>query len=338
MLDSGLLLAVNVSGILNWGVGFLSDMAIFAILALALNFQWGYLGIFNVGIVAFFMVGAYVSALLTVGPPGDFESYVGGFDLPVPIGWIGGALAAGLLGLIVGLPALRLRKDFLAIITIGLATILRSVATTVDGLVNRSSGIHAIPRLFGDLVDGSDYRWVLLGISGVALAAVFLVFRMLLASPYGRVLRAVRDNEEAAEAYGKHPFFLRMQVFIVGGIVMGFAGALWGHNVRAISPLGFTDLLGTFLVWAMVMTGGSGNNKGVVFGAFIVGFLWFGISLFQGSLPAFIESNAFQIRQFMTGLLIVLFLLFRPQGLIPESSRISRFIPKAINRPQAKEG
>ncbi len=322
------LMQLNTSGVLNWGVGFLTNMAVFAILALALNLQWGYGGIFNVGVVAFFMVGAYTSAVLTLGAPGEFESYVGGWSLPVPVGWIGGMVAAAFLGLLIGLPALRLRRDFLAIVTIGLATILRNVASTVEGLVNRTSGLHAFPRLFGDFVDGSDYRWVAFGISLSILLASYIVVNGLLLSPWGRVLRGIRDNEETAQASGKSLFFFRTQAFIVGGMLMGLAGAVWAHNVRAISPSAFTDLFGTFLVWAMVMVGGSGNNRGVVIGAFFVGFLWFGVPLFQGFLPAGVESYIFQIRQFVLGLMIILVLIFRPQGIVPERAKVSRFIPK----------
>ncbi len=329
-IETFVILAINLPGVLNWGLGFITDLAIFAILALALNFQWGYTGLFNVGVVAFFMLGAYISALLTISPPGEFEKYIGGYSLPVGVGWVGAALGAGLLGIIVAVPGLRLRRDFLAIVTIGLATIFRSVASTLDGLVNRTAGLHAIPRIFSDVVEGSNYRWLLLGISLLSLAAVYVLVRGITASPYGRTLRSVRDNETASAAYGKNVFLFRMSAFAIGGMIMGFAGALWSHNIRAISPAGFTDLLGTFLIWVMVMVGGSGNNRGVILGAFVVGFLWFGMSLFQTSLPEFLQDNVFQIRQFMTGLLIVLFLLFRPKGLIPESARVSRFIPKLL--------
>ena len=139
-------LLVTFSGGLNWTVGFLTTAAIFAIVALALNVQWGYTGTINFGVVGFFGIGAYVSALLTLDPPGQFESYVGGLELPVPVGWIGGAIAGGLLALVVGLPTLRLRDDFLAIATIGIATILRSIANTQEGLVNRARGLNGIPR------------------------------------------------------------------------------------------------------------------------------------------------------------------------------------------------
>ncbi len=320
---------MGFEGILNWSVGFVSDMAIFAILALALNLQWGYGGVFNVGIVAFFMVGAYTSALITLDAPSSFESYLGGLSLPVPVGWVAAMFAAGVFGLLLGLPALRLRRDFLAIMTIAIAAIFRSTANTVEGLVNRSAGLHGIPRFFGSLVEGSDYRWVLLGIALFALATVYLTVRALTASPWGRALRAMRDNEETTQASGKNLFSVRTQAFVFGGMIIGLAGAMWAHNVRAIAPSAFNDLFGTFLVWAMLMVGGSGNNRGAIMGAFVVGFLWFGLALFQESLPDFLGSRIFQVRQFVIGLLVVLVLLFRPHGLLPEKAMISRFIPNS---------
>ncbi len=188
---------IAFTGGLNWTVGFLTTVAIFGILALGLNIQWGYTGTINFGVVAFFMVGAYTSAVLTLDPPREFESYVGGLELPVPVGWLGAMLAGALLALAVGLPTLRLRDDFLAIATIGIATILRSIANTQEGLVNRARGLNGIPRPLRDQATdaGLDYDWVLLAIAALALLAVYSVVHRATASPWGRVLRAIRENE-----------------------------------------------------------------------------------------------------------------------------------------------
>ena len=205
----------------NWTVGFLTTVGIFAIVALALNVQWGYTGVFNFGIVAFFMVGAYTSAILTLDRPGAFEDYVGGFSLPVPIGWLAAMGAAGVLALLIGLPTLRLRRDFLAIATIGVAAILRSVANSIEGLVNRGRGLNGIPRFLDEIATGEDYRWVLLGIVLVMLALVYLLVRRATGSPWGRVLRAIRENEDTAKAAGKDTVNFRMQSFVLGGMIMG---------------------------------------------------------------------------------------------------------------------
>ena len=329
---------ITFVGATNWTVGFLTTVAIFGILALALNLQWGYTGIFNFGIVAFFMVGAYTSAILTVDAPSQFEDYIGGYSLPVPIGWLGGAIAGGVLALIIGLPTLRLRRDFLAIATIGFAAILRSVAASTDNFVNQARGMNGIPRFLRDLetpwfvIEGRDYQWVLLAIATTMLLLSYIVVRAATASPWGRVLRALRDNEETTRSVGKHTTFYRMQAFVLGGMIMGLGGAIWAHRVGAIGPDSFSDLFGTFLVWTMVIIGGSGNNRGAILGALVVGLIWFGVPLIQEDLPDFLGSRVFMVRQFMIGLLIVAFLLLRPQGLIPEDPVVSRWVPRADRR------
>ena len=320
---------ITFSGGVNWTVGFLTTAAIFALVALGLNVQWGYTGTINFGVVAFFGVGAYASALLTLDAPGDFESYLGGWELPIPIGWLGGMVAGGILALLVGLPTLRLRDDFLAIATIGIATILRSIANTQEGLVNRARGLNGIPRPFEDLSRdlGVDYDWLLLVLISVVLLVVFLVVRGATASPWGRVLRAIRENEATAQSVGKMTTSYRMQSFVLGGALMGLAGAIWAHRIGTIAPDSF-DNLTTFLVWTMVIVGGSGNNRGVVLGALVVGFVWFGLPLIQEQLPDFLGTRVFMLRRVAIGLLIIGFVLSRPQGLLAEEARVSRFAPR----------
>ena len=264
---------VSFTGATNWTAGFITTVAIFGIVALGLNLQWGYTGVFNFGVVAFFLVGAYTSAILTVDAPGEFEDYVGGFSLPVPVGWLAGMGAGGALALLVGLPDVApAAGTFLAIATIGIAAILRSIANSQPGLVNRGRGLNGIPRFLDELASGDDYRWVLLGITVVMLVVVYLVVTRITGSPWGRVLRAIRENEDTAKASGKNTVNFRMQSFVLGGMIMGLAGAIWAHRIGTIAPTAFSDLFGTFLVWTMVMVGGSGNNRGVVLGAVVVGF------------------------------------------------------------------
>ena len=318
---------IALTGGLNWTVGFLTTVAILAILALGLNIQWGYTGTINFGVVAFFMVGAYTSAVLTLDPPREFESYVGGLELPVPVGWLGAMLAGALLALAVGLPTLRLRDDFLAIATIGIATILRSIANTQEGLVNRARGLNGIPRPLQHHASdmGLDYDWVLLAIAVTALLAVYLLVHRATASPWGRVLRAIRENEETARSVGKPTANYRVQSFVLGGVVMALAGAIWAHRTGTVAPDAFDNFF-TFLVWTMLIVGGSGNNRGAVLGALAVGLVWFGIPLIQEDLPDALGSRVFQLRQMLIGLVIVAFLLLRPQGLLPEEKTVSRHL------------
>lgn len=318
----------TLAGSINWSVGFITTVAIFAIVVLAMNVQWGYTGILNFGVVAFFMVGAYTSALLTLPPASGFNDYILGLELPILVGWLGGALAGAVLALLVGLPTLRLRLDFLAIATIGIAAILRTVASSADNFVNRGRGVNGLPRLFNDLVAGPDYKWVLLATTLTSLLLVYLLVRAATASPWGRVLRAIRDNEATAQAAGKPTVRYRMQAFVLGGAIMGFAGAVYAHRIGSIGPEAFTDLFGTFLPWTMLIVGGAGNNKGAVIGALVVGFFWFGTPLIQEELPKALGSQVFVLRQFFIGLLVVVFILWLPRGLVAEEAAVSRFLPR----------
>jgi len=327
---------VTFQGAVNWSVGFLTTVAIFAIVVLGLNVQWGYTGILNFGVVAFFMVGAYTSALLTLGPATGFNAYILGLDLPVLVGWLGAALAGALLALLVGLPTLRLRLDFLAIATIGIAEILRTFARSGNGLVNRNEGLNGIPGFLAGTVDRGDYKWLLLAIALASLLLVYLLVRAATESPWGRVLRAVRDNEATAQAAGKRTTVYRLQAFVLGGAIMGFAGALYAHRIGAISPPGFTDLFGTFLPYTMLIVGGAGNHRGVILGSLVVGFFWFGTPLVQESLPDAIGTNVFVWRQFFVGLLVVMFILWLPKGLIAEEARVSRFLPRVAGGPSLR--
>ncbi|MDA0270020.1 MAG: branched-chain amino acid ABC transporter permease [Chloroflexi bacterium] len=333
---------VSLSGVMNWSVGFFTTIAILGIVTLGLNIQWGYTGVFNFGIAAFLMVGAYTSALLTLPPAGDFQSYQLGLQLPVVVGWLGGAAAGAVLAFLIGMPTLRLRGDFLAIATIGMAAILRTVANTSEGLVNRARGLNGIPRFMGDYVEPSDYRWVLLATCVVALALVYLLVRAVTQSPWGRVLRAIRDNEATAQAAGKATVPYRMQSFVLGGAIMGFAGALWAHRVGTIAPDSFSDLFGTFFIWTMLIVGGSGNHLGAVVGTLVVGFFWFGTPLIQEDLPKALGTQVFVLRQFAIGLLVVAFILWLPKGLVPEQAPVSRFAPtahrSALDRLRARLG
>lgn len=326
LLPSPMLL-LTFSGVANWSVGFFTTVAILGIAVLGLNIQWGYTGVLNFGVAAFLMVGAYATALLTLPPASDFQAYQLGLELPVWVGWIGGAVAGGLLAFIIGLPTLRLRRDFLAIATIGVAAILRTIANTAEGFVNRARGLNGIPRFLGDSFDSSDYKWVLLVTTVVALLLCYLLVRAVTASPWGRVLRAVRDNEDTAQAAGKATVPFRMQSFVLGGALMGFAGALWAHRVGTIAPDAFSDLFGTFFIWTMLIVGGSGNHMGAVAGSVVVGLFWFGTPLIQEDLPQALGSQVLVLRQFAIGLLVVLAVLLMPKGLFPEQARVSRFAP-----------
>ncbi len=215
-------------GLFNYAIFMAIFIGIFAILALGLNIQWGITGLFNAGIAGFFAVGAYTSAIVT-GPAA--EGRIGGFELPVILGLLAAMVMAGLIAWPIGKITLRFRSDYLAIATIGVAEIIRLVAKSEDWLTNSARGLTGLPRPFGDL----DYTFSQLAYLGIVLAcllAVYLLVEHQFRSPWGRMMRAIRDNEVSAASLGKNVAYRRLQAFIFGACLMGLGGALLAHFNR----------------------------------------------------------------------------------------------------------
>ena len=303
--------------ILNYPVYLMIFVCIYGCLAIGLNIQWGYAGLFNAGVAGFFAIGAYASAILTSPEAAD---RLGGFELPVPVGLAGAMAISALIAWPIGKICLRFRSDYLAIVTIGVAEAIRLVARTEDWLTNSARGISGIPRPFGDLPYGQAQLAYLALVAAILLAAYLLVERQAV-SPWGRMMRAIRDNESAALAMGKDVPFRRLEAFILGAALMGLAGGLYVHLARTITPDAIDPMIVTFLVWIMVILGGSGNNRGVLLGAVIVWVIWSASELMTDQLPADYALKAKYGRMFLIGLLLQLVLRFRPEGLLPEALR-----------------
>jgi len=342
----------ELGGVISFLTGFATLVAVFAILALGLNVQWGYTGIFNFGVVAFFMVGAYAAGIITKSPAEtEFVRYVGGFGdkldfipfldseqwLPFLFGTAGAAIVAGALAFVLSIPTLRLREDYLAIATIGIAELLRRVTIEERGLVNSDRGLIGIPAPLEELVDPPEYKFIFFGVAVALVILIFVALERGSRSPWGRVLKAVREDEMTAAAAGKDIFGFKMQSFVVGAMIMGVGGAAYAYYSRTVSPDAFTHFFGTFLIWAMLIVGGSGNNKGAILGAYMV---W-GFYSVTGLIRAyfadwgleFLELRMYYIRDFVVGALIVTVLLFRPAGLLPEERRVSLFIGREEKQP-----
>ncbi|MBI3327627.1 MAG: branched-chain amino acid ABC transporter permease [Nitrospinae bacterium] len=322
---------MDVSGLVSYFVSFAIMGGIYAIFALGLNVQWGYTGLFNIGIAGFFAVGAYTSALLTTPmPEGVYATYVDqlvGLDLPFPLGLLGAAVISGMLALILGIPTLRLREDYLAIATIGIAETIRLIFNNERWLANGPRGLTGLPQPLRSWVEPHQYNYVYLGIVLLAVAAVYAASERGIRSPWGRVLRAIREDEIAAAMNGKNVFAFKLQALVLGAAIMGLGGALYAHYVRAISPDVFTPLFGTFLIWVMLMLGGSGNNKGAIAGAFVVWGIWTGTTFVTDqTLPPFWAARAPYLRFLLVGLLLEAIILLRPQGLLGEEPRVSKLL------------
>lgn len=315
--------------------------SIWAILALALNLQWGHTGLFNAGIVGFWGLGAYVAAIVVTNPvvpatgtPGhwgiDQTLFPAPFGLSMSFGAgvIVAAFVAAVAGFLIAIPALRLRADYLAIATLGLAEIIMRVfVKNLQGVTGGVFGITGIPRPFefGTEVYKTELSFFILVL--VAMLVLLFVIERMTRSPWGRALRAVREDEDAAEALGKDTFLLKLQAFVFGAAIMGAAGAFFAYWLRSVFPpeTMFTPL-DTFAVWVIVIIGGSGNNRGVVLGAWVVLFLEYASVRAKGWFdldPAF-ASQIFFLRLIVIGLVLIALVLARPQGLLPQPKHVAK--------------
>lgn len=404
--------------ILNFGL-------ISAIMALGVNLQWGFAGLFNVGIMGFVALGGLATVIVSMPPTTDawaagggrillglamgaativagillwarlprgrmrglvvaavlvlgfalfrmvFDGgvsaveavnpastgYLGGLGLPILLAWpLGGVLAAG-AAWIIGKTALGLRSDYLAIATLGIAEIIIAVMKNEDWLARGVKNVIGLPRPLPYEVDlqqdpgfaatasslGLDpvtasTLYVKLGYS--ALFTVVLVILLILAqralhSPWGRMMRAIRDNEVAAEAMGKDVTRRHLQIFILGSAVCGIAGAMMTTLDSQLTPGAYQPLRFTFLIWVMVIVGGSGNNLGSVLGGFLIWFLWvqvepLGLWALELLTSGMAEDNALRMhlidsaahmRLLTMGIVLLLVLRFSPKGLLPEIGR-----------------
>jgi branched-chain amino acid transport system permease protein len=310
--------------LVSYGAFFLMTALSFGIMCLGLNVQWGQTGLFNVGVAGFVAIGAYTSALLTTP---DAAHRFGGFGLPIAVGWLGAVAVSSLAALIIGVVTLRLRADYLAITTFGVAIAIQLVAVNAEWLTGGPFGIAFIPRPFARLQeDGLLFNLASLLLVGAAALVVFLALERLMRGPWGRVLRAIREDETAAASLGKNAGAYRLQAFVLGSAIMGLAGAVQGHFIGFIAPENYLPAL-TFQVWAMLIVGGAGNNRGALIGAVVVwGFWSLSSGLVAAVLPPDYQARAAALQLVVIGVLIAVILVLRPRGILAEPLTVSRFV------------
>jgi branched-chain amino acid transport system permease protein len=312
----------DLLGLLSYGTFFLVFVTIYGLVVLGLNLQWGFTGLFNVGVAGFVAIGAYTSALLTAP---DYPDQIGGLALPIPLGWLGAMVTSGLAAFIVGVAALRLRHDYLAITTFGIAVTLQLVALNAQSLTGGPFGLQFIPKPFaGVIADNLAWNLAYLTMAATLLGLSYVALERLVRSPWGRVLRAIREDETAAESLGKRAFRFRLQAFVIGCMLMGLGGALYAHFVGYIAPEDFLPIL-TFQLWTMLIVGGSGNNRGAILGAFVVWALWtLSGNVLREIVPAGHQARAATLQVVLIGLVLMIILLVRPRGLLGEEAVVSR--------------
>jgi len=368
-------------------VGFLVFLTIYirlyALFALGLNLQWGYAGLINFGHVAFMTVGAYTTVLLSSQ------------GVPLILAVMAGIALASLLGLLIGMSTLRLREDYLAIVTIGVSEVLRLVALNEEWLTKGSFGVRGFPLPFesfnpnlvqkyllialltllainaawqlwrglrsqwreGKEIQGKSYQptkiwslivWGVIGLgliltayingcaalldynykAGLMLLVLFTVafvywgLELLAKSPWGRVLKAIREDEEIATALGKNVFWYKLQAFMLGGAIAGVAGSFYAWQLTTIYPSNFETLI-TFNVWTMVVLGGAGKNPGALLGAII---FWAYDALTRFYLPKlgwFDSSEEGAFRVMVIGLILMILMVWRPQGILGKKEELT---------------
>src|SRR5215475_2054745 len=290
--------------------GYLVAMAVFAclyaMLALGLNLVWGMAGMINLGLVGFFGFGAYVSALATRR---------GG--LPIVGGLLLALALTGVAGAIMAMITARLRGDYLAIITLGFSEVVRLVASNEIWLTNGTDGISGIPGPWRGGVTPATFNLIYLGLASAAVAVVFVAMQRVRYSPYGRVLRAIRDDDQVAAVAGKPVIAFKVEAFALSAAVLGLAGALYGHYTSYIAPEGFVPLISIYIVLALT-AGGTGSNTGAVVGAVLVVFFLESARFATGWLPGLKPVQVAALRELLIGGSLILVLRFRPAGLIPE--------------------
>ncbi|QQR41289.1 branched-chain amino acid ABC transporter permease [Devosia rhizoryzae] len=418
MLFAAMFVLVVVVGITQ-GAASLSLILVqataFALIALGLNIQWGYGGLFNFAIMGFLMVGGASTVFLSYPVNPDFwnsdgpmmlgralaafvigvalvmlarradrigirgkwktalvvlawfagyiiyrtqidpaaayiestAGFVGGLGLHPMLGWAFGGLVSAVIAYFIGKISLGLRTDYLAIATIGISEILRALIKNMDWLTRGTMTVSPMPwptplpqalQAQGFSIPDSFVfaRLSFLVVAVIVLAVAFVLVQRAYGAPWGRMMRAIRDNHISAGSMGKDVTGRQLELFIFGSVLMGIGGAILSTFTQIFDPSGFQPINHTFMLWVMVIVGGAGNNWGVVLGAFLIYIVWvisdpvaqliflnlsaLGENLGWGAIPE-ISSRALQARVFVLGVVITLALRYAPRGLLPEVVR-----------------
>lgn len=297
----------------RFSVRILNLSAIYIVLALSLNLLNGFTGLFSLGHAGFMAVGAYVSALLTMSPAQKdmnfflepIVPFLRDLQLPFPLALLAAGACAGLVAVVIGVPALRLRDDYLAIATLGFAEIIRVLITNAQSLTNGAQGLKAITKY--------STTWVVWSVAALSVAFMLALVR----SSYGRTMKAVRDDEVAAEAMGVNVFKVKSTSFVISSFMAGVGGALLGHMITTIDPKMFTLTL-TFNILLIVVLGGNGSITGSVIGAIVVTVLMEALRFLDMPMNfLFIKTDGLPgLRMVIFSILLMIVVLYRQRGLM----------------------
>lgn len=282
--------------------------SIYAILALSLNLAWGTTGLVNLGLAGFFGIGAYAAALTSAA----------GWSGPYGIAL---ALAAGACaGAVIAAVTVRLRDDYLAIVTLGFAEMVRLVVLNETALTRGADGISGISTGILDQSGTANFNLVYLLLTVAILGLVFFLLWRLDRGPYGRALRSVREDQILSSFAGKRPTFLKLEAFSVSAAVAALGGALYAYLLTYISPDHIVPQI-TIYIFLAVMAGGLGRPAGAVVGAFAIIFFLEATRGLAALAPGLSAVQVAAVREIFVGLLLVILINLRPQGLLPERIR-----------------
>lgn len=418
LLFAAMFLIVVVVGLVQGTASMLlilTQATAFALIALGLNIQWGYGGLFNFAIMGFLMVGGASTVFLSYPVNMDFwqsdgpvllgrallaflvglalvlaarqshrigitgkgkaalvalawfagyiiyrtqidpaaayiestAGFVGGLGLHPVLGWAFGGLVSAIIAFFIGRISLGLRTDYLAIATIGISEILRALIKNMDWLTRGTMTVSPMPwptplpqhlQAAGFSIPDSFVvaRLLFLAVAVIVLIGAFILVQRAYGGPWGRMMRAIRDNHIAAASMGKDVTGRQLELFIFGSVLMGIGGAILATFSQIFDPSGYQPINHTFMLWVMVIVGGAGNNWGVILGSFLIYIVWvvsdplaqvifvnlsnLTEGLGWGAIPE-IDSRALQMRVFVLGVVISIALRYAPKGLIPEVVR-----------------
>ncbi len=318
--------------------------AVDSMACLALNYQFGFAGVSNFGFIIFQAAGAYAAAILSMPRAatsnGGFQQYVLGWNLPWPLPWIGAAIVGGLIALpFVFLVGKRLRGDFAAVGLLVSAVLLNELVKDYVPFLNGAAGVSIVPAPFQSKWNpqGLGYQFVYGGVAIVITIGVYYLLRRVTESPYGRSLRAMRDNDIVADSLGKNLRRQRAGVLVLGGAMAALSGAILVGFISLWAP-GAWGYAETIVLFAAIIVGGAGNHKGAILGAILVPLAFEEITRF---IPPVANPTLIPALQWVAiGLLIILFLWFRPNGILPERRRfLSGAAPAdVVSEPATNEG
>lgn len=280
----------------------LSIAIFYSLLSLGLNIQWGFTGLPNFGYQAFFAVGAYASAILSL------------IGFPIPIGFLAGIAISCLTALLLGISTLRLRGDYFFIGSLVFGEIIWFIFNNEYWLTNGPNGLPNIPHLYGQSL-GTDYLLTFFGVLVAVLCVLYFLLQRFVKSPYGRVLQAMREDEIVVASVGKNVFRFRLECFLISAIIASLSGSFFAHFMTFVAPKQFTGFV-TFYVMICLLVGGLGNNKGAVLGAFLIELVYDGLRFLGDFSGGTIATQLASLRIMIIAFILIFVMLKYPRGIL----------------------